>query len=95
LDVERDQGVFVVSDRRRVLPEVAGAEDPAGQLIELLVFNGLQESRADLSAPHDLLKRNARSLSKAGEIQLKFKLPMVWRGCASGVRVHDASPYMT
>jgi hypothetical protein len=67
LDVVRDQRVLIVSDGRGVLPEVASTEDSAWQLIELLVFNGPQESRADLGALDDLVERNTRPLSKSGE----------------------------
>src|SRR5271169_106995 len=48
LVVECHQRQFVVTDRGCVLPEIAGAKDPAGKLIESLGFNRVEKPRTNL-----------------------------------------------
>ena len=45
---------FVVTYRRRVLPQIAGTEDTAGELLELFGFNGAEEPQTDLGRIRNL-----------------------------------------
>lgn len=60
---------FFQTRSRSILPQVAGIENPARELIEFFVLDGSQETHADLGDFRNLFERNALLLTLRGEIE--------------------------
>src|SRR5579863_3255825 len=67
--VMRQQFSFVVADGRGILPQIAGTEDAARQLLEFLFFNRTKETQADLGFFSDVIERDSGLLSEPREVE--------------------------
>ena len=60
--------LFVDVDRSGVLPDVTGAEDAAGKLLEFSVLDRAQEVLAELRRVGDLIEGNPLRFPNGGDI---------------------------
>src|SRR5450759_4457955 len=72
--VESDQSALVVFNRTRVLTDIAGVINAAGQFAEIALFNGFEGAYADLGGFGDLLERDAPIAANCGQTQDAFFL---------------------
>src|SRR5712691_782928 len=70
-----EQGFFVIADRPRILPNVAGVVHSARQLAEVFSLDCLQEMPRNSGGLHDFFQRDALLEPRAGQVQVRLRAP--------------------
>src|ERR1035441_10231781 len=72
--VEGEQGALVVFNGARVLADIAGVVNSAGQFAEIALFDGFEGAHANLGGFGDLLQRNPTIAANRGQTKDAFFL---------------------